>query len=275
MKYSSENNAAPVRGAGTLACAVVVMLASTAPSPVWAQTPLSVRHDVQPVVISGVVPDEATKAQLLVKVREVYGERVVDQLSIGSVVTPPNWSSNVQKILNAQLHQVKKGQLHVDGNVVRIRGVVANEATRQQFVSQLATSLTSSYSVKDGLTVQSVDQSNLDRALGNRIIEFDSGSANLTEAGKLILNEIAAEIGKLGDRRVEIVGHTDNEGSASNNLILSRARAEAVRQFLARTGIPTTRLTTLGMGASQPVASNDEADGRRRNRRIEFRITQQ
>lgn len=274
MKYSSENSAAPAGGAGMRARAVALVLASIAPCPVWAQT-LFGRHDAQPVVISGVVPDEATKSQLLGKVREVYGERVVDQLSIGRVVTPPNWSSKVQKILNAQLHQVKKGQLHVDGNVVRIRGVVANEAARQQFVSQLATSLTSSYSVKDGLTVQSADQSNLDRALGNRIVEFDSGSANLTESGKLILNEIAAEIGKLGGRRVEIVGHTDNEGSASNNLILSRARAEAVRQFLARTGIPPTQLTTLGMGASQPVASNDEADGRRKNRRIEFRIMRQ
>lgn len=229
--------------------------------------------DSQPVVVSGVVPDEATKAQLIGKVRELYGERVIDQLSIGSVVAPPNWSSNVQKILNSQLHQVKKGQLQVDGNVVRIRGQVANEALRQQLVSQLATSLTSSYSVKDGLTVQSTDQVSLDRALGNRIIEFDSGSSNLRENGKLILKEIAVSIGKLGGKKVEIVGHTDNEGNPNNNLILSRARAEAVRQYLADLGIPLSQMTTTGMGASQPIASNDEADGRRRNRRIEFRIT--
>lgn len=227
----------------------------------------------QPVVVSGVVPDEATKAQLIAKVRELYGDRVVDQLSIGSVIAPPNWSNSVQKILTSQLHQVKKGQLQIDGNVVRIRGQVANEALRQQFVSQLATSLTSSYSIKDGLSVQSTEQVSLDRTLGDRIIEFDSGSSNLRENSKLILKEIAASISKLGGKGVEIVGHTDNEGNPNNNLILSRARAEAVRQYLSNLGIPPSQMTTTGMGASQPIASNEQEDGRKRNRRIEFRIT--
>jgi len=230
--------------------------------------------ETTPVVVSGVVPDEATKAKLIGKVRELYGDRVVDQLSIGSVIAPPNWAGNVQKILNNQLRLVTKGQLQVDGNVVRVRGVIANEAQRQQFVSQLATNLTSNYSIKDGLTVHSSDQVSLDRTLGNRIIEFDSGSSNLRESSRPILKEIAASIARVGGKVVEIVGHTDNEGSPNNNLILSRARAETVRQYLTELGIPPAQMTTVGMGASQPVASNEEVDGRRRNRRIEFRITQ-
>ena len=229
--------------------------------------------ETTPVVVSGVVPDEATKAKLIGKVRELYGDRVVDQLSIGSVIAPPNWSVHVQKILNNQLRSVKNGQLQVDGNVVRIRGQVSNEALRQQLVSQLATNLTSSYSIKDGLTVHSTDQVSLDQTLGNRIIEFDSGSSNLREGSKLILREIAASINKLGGKVVEIVGHTDNAGNPNNNLILSRARAESVRQYLASNGIAPSQMTTTGLGASQPIASNDEDDGRRRNRRIEFRIT--
>lgn len=254
--------------------AVVCLLAGFAIQSAHAQVfNANAGPDSQAVVVSGVVPDETTKAQLIAKVRELYGDRVVDQLSIGSVIAPPNWSNNVQKILNSQLQQVKKGQLQVDGNVVRIRGQVANEALRQQFVSQLATSLTSSYSIKDGLTVQSTEQVSLDRTLGNRIIEFDSGSSNLRENSTVILKDIAASIGKLGGKRVEIVGHTDNAGNPNNNLILSRARAEAVRQYLGNLGIPLRQMTTTGMGASQPIASNEEDEGRRRNRRIEFRIT--
>lgn len=274
MKYFLENSANPgCKPMGVLNRAAVAVLAVLAMHSVHAQTSAAAVNDTQPVIVSGVVPDEATKAQLIAKVRALYGDRVVDQLSIGSVVAPPNWSNSVQKILNPQLHQVKKGQLQVDGNEVRIRGQVANEAQRQQLVSQMATSLASSYSIKDGLTVQSAAQSSLDRTLGNRIIEFDSGSSNLREISKLILKEIAAEISRLGGKTVEIVGHTDNEGSASNNLILSRARAEAVRQYLAQLGISPAQLTTTGMGAGQPVASNDDEEGRRRNRRIEFRIT--
>ena len=277
MKYSLANSDSDVRRSRSTRAfsqAVICLLAGLVLQIAHAQVfQATAGTESQPVVVSGVVPDEATKAQLIGKVRELYGDRVVDQLSIGSVIAPPNWSSNVQKILNSQLRQVKKGQLQVDGNVVRIRGQVANEALRQQFVSQLATSLTSSYSVKDGLTVQTSEQVSLDRTLGNRIIEFDSGSSNLRENSKLILKEIAASISKLGEKTVEIVGHTDNEGNPNNNLILSRARAEAVRQYLASLGIPLSQMTTIGMGASQPIASNDEADGRRRNRRIEFRIT--
>ena len=277
MKYSLANSASDVtrsRLARALSQAAMGLLAGLGLQIAHAQVfQAAAGTESQPVVVSGVVPDEATKAQLIGKVRELYGDRVVDQLSIGSVIAPPNWSRNIRRILNSQLHQVKKGQLQVDGNVVRIRGQVANEALRQQFVGQLATSLTSSYSVKDGLTVQSSEQVSLDRTLGNRIIEFDSGSSNLRENSKLILKEIAASISKLGEKTVEIVGHTDNEGNPNNNLILSRARAEAVRQYLASLGIPLSQMTTIGMGASQPIASNDEADGRRRNRRIEFRIT--
>ena len=277
MKYflaNSDSGMRNLRATSIISRAVMGLLAGlvfhTAHAQVFQAT---ADADSQPVVVSGVVPDEATKAQLIGKVRELYGDRVIDQLSIGSVIAPPNWSSSVQKILNSQLRQVTKGQLQVDGNVVRIRGQVANEALRQQFVSQLATRLTSGYSVKDGLTVQSNDQVSLDRALGNRIIEFESGSSNLRENGKLILKEIAVSVGKLGGKKVEIVGHTDNEGNLNNNLILSRARAEAVRQYLADLGIPLSQMITTGMGASQPIASNDEADGRRKNRRIEFRVT--
>lgn len=277
MKYflaNSDSYRRSARATSVISRAVIGLLAGLLFQSAHAQMfQAAAGTDSQPVVVSGVVPDEATKAQLIGKVRQLYGERVIDQLSIGSVVAPPNWSSNVQKILNSQLHQVKKGQLQVDGNVVRIRGQVANEALRQQLVSQLATSLTSSYSVKDGLTVQSTDQVSLDRAIGNRIIEFDSGSSNLRENGKLILKELAVNIGKLGGKKVEIVGHTDNEGNPNNNLILSRVRADAVRQYLANLGIPLSQMSSTGMGASQPIASNEEADGRRKNRRIEFRIT--
>lgn len=277
MKYFSENSIASgsthrrmlpfiSRAALGLSAGLVIGLAQAQVFQAAAGT------DSQPVIVSGVVPDEATKAQLIAKVRSLYGDRVVDQLSIGSVVAPPNWSNSVQKLLNSQLQQIRKGQLQVDGNMVRIRGQVANEALRQQLVSQMATSLTSSYSIKDGLTVQTSEQISLDQTLGNRIIEFDSGSANLRDGSKLILREIAASMGKLGGKRVEIVGHTDNEGNPNNNLILSRARADAVKAYLHSLGVPLSQMTTTGMGASQPVASNEDAEGRRRNRRIEFRI---
>jgi OOP family OmpA-OmpF porin len=71
---------------------------------------------------------------------------------------------------------------------------------------------------------------------------------------------------------VEIAGYTDNTGSFEVNYNLSRARAETVRSWLVRRGIPASRLTAVGMGPSDPVAPNTTPEGRARNRRIEFHV---
>ena len=79
---------------------------------------------------------------------------------------------------------------------------------------------------------------------------------------------------KLAGRKVEIIGHTDNQGLRASNQSLSQARAEAVKFHLASKGIHSDLLTASGQGSDRPIASNDTADGRARNRRIEFRMAQ-
>ena len=69
-----------------------------------------------------------------------------------------------------------------------------------------------------------------------------------------------------------IVGHTDNRGSARYNRELSQRRAEAVRQWLIRKGIPEHRLQAVGRGEEAPIASNRTKAGRAKNRRIEIRV---
>jgi outer membrane protein OmpA-like peptidoglycan-associated protein len=72
---------------------------------------------------------------------------------------------------------------------------------------------------------------------------------------------------------VEVSGHTDNIGSASFNLALSRRRANSAKAYLVSKGVEAKRITTIGYGLSRPIASNDtEENGRALNRRVEFRI---
>ena len=148
--------------------------------------------DTAPILVEGVVPDEATKAAVLAKVREVYGaDRVVDQVRLGVVVAPPNWSENVAKLVDPKLRQVSKGKLDVNGNSVTISGTVVNELQRQQVASQMLTALNSTYSVDaHGLVVGGSPQTLIDEILANRIIEFESGSDRLTPAGQRILDEL-------------------------------------------------------------------------------------
>ena len=72
--------------------------------------------------------------------------------------------------------------------------------------------------------------------------------------------------------KIEVGGHTDNQGSESHNLTLSDNRAKAVRDYLISKGIAADRLTSKGYGQSVPIATNDTPEGRRQNRRTEFTI---
>lgn len=231
--------------------------------------------DTGPVVVSGTVADEASKAGLLARVRELFGSgRVIDQLAIGTVSTPANWDSHLQKLIGPNLKLIAHGQLKVDGNAVSLRGDVANEAQRQQIASDIATSLNPTYTVNNGLRVVASEQGVLDAVLAERIIEFESGKATLTDSGMAILDQMSVALLKLKDKKVELIGHTDNAGSRAGNLSLSQARAEAVKAYVVGKGIKAETIAVSGEGPDRPVADNRSADGRARNRRIEFKVVQ-
>lgn len=229
--------------------------------------------DTAPVVVSGTVADEASKAGLLARLREVYGaERVVDQVAVGMVAAPANWNSYVLRLIGPNLKMITRGQLKVDGNAVSLRGDVANEAQRQRIASDIATSLNPTYTVNNGLRVSASEQSLVDAALADRIIEFESGKATLTESGMEILDQMSAVLLKLKNRKVDVIGHTDNSGSRASNLSLSQARAGAVKAYIVTKGIDPGSIAVSGEGPDRPVADNRTPDGRSRNRRIEFKV---
>lgn len=240
-----------------------------------AQTPMPTPTPAtpQPVIVSGTVPDEATRASVVGRLREIYGPgRVVDQLALGPVVAPPQWAQYVGKLLSPSLKQVNHGQLSVQGQTVQLQGEVANEAQRQQLAAEMAQSLNPTYNVRNGLRVAAREQGLVDQALANRTIEFEPGSAVLKPAGQLILDEMAAALLQLRGRRVALIGHTDALGARPANVSLSLARAQAVKAYLIAKGVPADSLSTSGMGPDQPVADNATEAGRARNRRIEFRV---
>ena len=224
------------------------------------------------VIVAGVVPDEATRQAILARAREVYGERVVDQLGVGNLVAPPNWSQLVQKLITPELKRVSKGQLKVSGNVVELSGDISNEAQSQQLASRMSASLNPTYTVRNGLRVAAAGQDVLDAALANRIVEFQPGNAVLTPVGVRTLDELLPVLNQFKGRRFEVIGHTDAQGAAAQNVLLSAERANSVRAYLATRGIAPSMILTSGAGADRPVAGNDTAEGRARNRRIEFRV---
>lgn len=101
-------------------------------------------------------------------------------------------------------------------------------------------------------------------------IIFETGKANISNQSELILEKAFNTLVAYPDIDVEIHGYTDNTGSRSGNMRLSQRRADAVRSYLIRLGIDPSRIVAKGFGPDNPIAPNSTADGRARNRRIEF-----
>lgn len=103
-------------------------------------------------------------------------------------------------------------------------------------------------------------------------ISFATNSAVLTPDFYGPLNQVATSLKEFPDSTVQIVGHTDSTGSTSLNQQLSQNRASAVVVYLTAQGIPAARMQAVGMGSSQPIASNSTTEGRAQNRRVEIKI---
>jgi chemotaxis protein MotB len=110
-------------------------------------------------------------------------------------------------------------------------------------------------------------------------IFFDSGRAKLKPGGKEVLKKVGAALKSYENKVIRVVGHTDNvpvakalQGTFPTNWELSVARATNVVRFLQENGIPPERMSASGRSEYDPVAPNDTAEGRQKNRRIEIML---
>ena len=229
-----------------------------------------------PVVIKGVVATSSDKQQLLEKLKAQYPNQAVrDEIEVRSNIRiPTNWQQIATAIIDSDISNIRQGRIDIHGTTISLHGKVSSLEQKQAIQNRIHTRLTDLYQLENQLVVVEGEQRLIDDTLGNRIVEFESGSANLTPMGLGILDDMAAALRRIGDKPVLITGHTDNVGNSTANLALSNERAEAVKQYLIGRNIDATRLSTTGKGDSDPIASNDNEEGRTRNRRIEFTLAE-
>ncbi len=104
------------------------------------------------------------------------------------------------------------------------------------------------------------------------IVYFDTDSFALTATERATLDDVAAELLRVPEARIEVLGHTDSRGSNAYNHLLSERRAYAAIDYLNSKGISYSRMRARALGEDSPVASNQNGEGRRLNRRVEFRV---
>jgi OOP family OmpA-OmpF porin len=105
-----------------------------------------------------------------------------------------------------------------------------------------------------------------------RGVNFATSSAAIDPASAVVLDVAAEQLLASPGVRVVVEGHTDSTGSDAYNQALSQRRADSVLNYLVRKGVPAQRLTARGFGESNPIASNDTAEGRALNRRVALEV---
>lgn len=103
-------------------------------------------------------------------------------------------------------------------------------------------------------------------------VMFSSGSAMLHPGARDKLRRVADVLNRYPQTTVQVIGHTDSQGTEASNDDLSRRRARSVADELIADGVNPGRVTTFGRGASQPVATNETREGRAQNRRVEIDV---
>ncbi|MDX2507280.1 MAG: OmpA family protein [Gammaproteobacteria bacterium] len=104
-------------------------------------------------------------------------------------------------------------------------------------------------------------------------ITFKTDSSDISADFYRVLNSVAKVFNKYEKTYVDIYGHTDSVGESAYNMGLSQRRADSVSRYLQTRGVLAQRILTRGVGEDHPIASNDTAQGRSQNRRVEIKLT--
>ncbi|MBC7770560.1 MAG: OmpA family protein, partial [Phycisphaerales bacterium] len=112
-----------------------------------------------------------------------------------------------------------------------------------------------------------------DRLMERNVITFAAGSATIDPSSRRVLDSLASVALRCDRFAIEAAGHTDNQGEREMNMELSRARANAVANYLAAQGVESGRLSARGYGPDNPRVGNETPEGQASNRRIEFYVS--
>ena len=278
--------------------AVAASAASEAQQPAAAPAPtkdsqLSFKVDAAgKPTLTATVGSEAEKTELIDALTKRFGaNRFVANVTVDQDTKQADWLVHLDGLL--PLMALPGAEVKVDGAQVELSGSAANaklgwlDKLKSLFgasyqigsfnVEQAVANATENFrgAIKGLLTPDSsCATADVVKVLNLQVINFASAGARVPASALEDLNQSAqvlnacARNGKTA--KLEVAGYSDNVGGAQANLQLSKKRAEAVRAYLVKTGVPADSLVAQGYGDARPVASNDTASGRFANRRIEF-----
>lgn len=233
--------------------------------------------------LRGRLPEGAVGRSVEAYARALFGlqkaniaTRAVDDL-------PAEWALRAMVGLDA-LSRLSEGTLTLEPETLILRGRTSNAEAESEITRLISAALGQSADFQLSVSyLEALDPvaslpspedcvARIEAIQQDTKITFDSGSVEINARAGAVLDSIAEVLPDCRHIRMEIAGHTDSQGGEEMNLNLSQSRADAVLNGLLARNVLVSNLTAQGYGESQPIASNETANGREQNRRIEFRL---
>jgi OOP family OmpA-OmpF porin len=231
------------------------------------------------LTLTGYVPDDKVHAEIAASAaRKFFSEKVVDNLKT-SIGAPSAFSPAVIAALGA-LSRLSTGTLVVSDREVKLSGDALHDGAANDIRAGLGKDFPKAWQFKPEITVKpaagpvdgTVCQQLFSELLSRGKIRFEPKRATIDPDSAGILDHLIETALRCPTTNIEVAGHTDADGEGGFNRALSEKRAQAVIDYLVRAGLPASRFTAVGYGATQPIAGNDTDEGKAQNRRIEFLV---
>ena len=231
------------------------------------------------VTAEGYAPDAEARDRITAALAENFG-RVAANIEVAPGA-PTGFVDTLVGLLPT-LARFASVDFRVSGGSATVTGAAPTEALGRQIMAKLGALLPKGWALAPGSSVAALPlpaqvgaaecEADLARVQKSGKILFATGEAALRDEGVRILDALVATCLKCMDARVSVEGHTDDQGDEAANRLLSEARARAVVDHLVAGGIAPDRLKAVGWGQTRPIGDNATEEGRRENRRIEFRV---
>ena len=236
---------------------------------------LKVKISKEQITIEGLLPNSVSIEDIKKLLSQKFPNRNIEiKIMARPKVATADWINDLPDMLDL-VAQADDAEIEISDKGIKISGYVSSQAKKVSLVKKLR-EIAENLPVINWLVVKVPEEILLEEALSDIISEepitFIPGTAQLTMRSEETLDEIARILKKYPDIKLEVAAYMDSVGDDEYNLELSKKRAENVVNYLISKGVPSERLVAKGYGEANPVASNESAAGRIKNRRIEFKI---
>lgn len=258
---------------------------STSAAPKLSLAPLSITRSGNAFTLTGDFPDDSSKAALLDALNGSLppGVNIVDQIHINPNIDALDFSKAGPLFKDSAA--IPDFSLTVNGDTITLAGTAGSQ-DQNNAVHLEAVRIWSNLNVVDNLVVnasvpppaapaavQCTDLQVAITAVTGGPIAFGNDGFSLTPADEPILTQVSDKIKACPAAHVTLNGYADNSGIEAINIPLSTQRAQKVADFLVAHGVAATQLAVKGLGSANPIASNDTAEGRAKNRRVEIVVS--